>query len=284
MDPDELEALGLTEDRGWKSAPAVSFALDGGKEGDVLVAFAKADGKTVDKDGHITERGAIRSKKVPISAYGHSSWPENGSRLPVGIGETGEKSDDVILDGNFFMDTTHGLDTYRTVKALGELQEWSYGYRILGAEKTGSKTAKGKPIIRLKSLEHFEVSPTLVGAGVTRTIGIKRSDEDGPLAGLPFGEDFDRVLIDVEAIVARSKSLRDLRGKAGRELSETNRARLVRLRDSIVALDETKAELEELLSRTDATEDPGAKALGLELLMEYERTIAGLEGVALGVG
>lgn len=278
MDDDELEAAGLVSATGWKAAPAIAMTLDQGPEGSILLAFAKADGSTVDKDGHITERGAIASKKVPISAYGHSSWPENGARLPVGVGDTGQKADDAVLDGRFFMDTTHGKDTYLTVKALDDLQEWSYGYRILGAASTGTKTAKGKPIVRLKSIEHYEVSPTLVGAGFgTRTLSIK-SDDGGPLAGLPFADDLERVLLDVGTIVARSKSLRELRAKDGREISETNRARLVRLRDSIAALADTQAELEDLLARTDRS-DPEAKALGSTLFLEYQRTLAGLQGV-----
>jgi len=281
MDPDELEALGLTEAAGWKAASPVSFALDQGKEGDVLVAFAKTG--VVDKDGHITDPGAIPSKSIPISAYGHTSWPEKGARLPVGIGQTGEKADDVLLDGRFFLETTNGRDTYLTVKALGALQEWSYGYKILGAEKTGAKTAKGGPVIRLKKLDIFEASPTLIGAGVgTRTLAIK-SDDGGPLAGLPFGEDFDRVLVEVGAVVERSKSLRDLRAKDGRELSEANRGRLVRLRETILSLEEMKVELDELLARTDRT-DPDAKALGMELFTTYQKTLAELNGVSVGLG
>jgi hypothetical protein len=285
MDPDELEALGRAADTGWKSGPVASFDFDQAKEGDFSVAFAKADGETVDKDGHVTELGAIPTKAVPVSNYGHSSWPEKGARLPVGRAEIGPDSatKSAIAAGSFFVNTTHGRDHYLTVKGLGELGEWSYGYRITAAERTGGKTTKGKPIVRLKGLDIRELSPVLVGAGVgTRTLGIK-GDEDGPLAGLPFGEDFDRVLVDVEAIVARSKGLSELRAKEGRELSEPNRARISRLRDGIRQLAEIDQELAELLERTERS-DPEAKALGLSLLMAYEATVAELEGVSLGLG
>jgi len=283
---DEVDELELdVEDgtTGWKAAKPSRFALDGEKEGDVLVAFAKADGVTVDRDGHITDPGAFPSKRVPISSYGHTSWPDKGARLPTGLTEIGEEAGEALAKGRFFLDTTHGLDTYRTVKALGDLQEWSYGYRILAhlREKASSGT---KMLLRLKKLDVHELSPTLVGAGIgTRTLAIKSHDGDGPLAGLPFGEEFDRVLIEISSIVERSKSLRDLRAKAGRELSETNRSRLLRLRDSIASLEETKAELEELLARTEQT-DPDAKALGAQLLAEFERTDAMLHGVAVTIG
>ena len=272
---DEIDAE-VEGKTGWKSAPATRFELDGSKEGDVLVAFAKADGTTIDRDGHITEPGAFPTKTVPISSYGHSSWPEKGSRLPTGLVEIGEdrSSKEALAKGSFFVNTTHGRDEYLTVKALGPLQEWSYGYRVLAGAPSKEN---GRRITRLKSLDVFELSPVLIGAGIgTRTVDIKGFDDEGPLAGLPFADHLDRVLIEVDGIVSRSKSLRDLRAKDGRELSAANRARLERLRDSIRAIEETKAELEELLERTGTVEDPDAKALGSRLFLEFQQTIADL--------
>lgn len=276
MDEDELELDGST---GWKSSPAVAD-LDGEKEGDLVVAFADADGTTIDRDGHITDPGAFPSKRVPVSAYGHTSWPDKGARLPVGVTNIDEENRKAIARGRFLLDTTDGLNTYRTVKALGDLQEWSYGYRILAHAKAAAAEGK-KRLLRLTKLDVHEISPVLVGAGLgTRTLSLK-SDEDGPLAGLPYAEHLDRVLVLVGGIVDRSKSLRELRAKDGRELSEANRSRIVALRDRILALEESKAELEELLSRTDRSE-PDAKAAGLALFMEFERTKAGLAGVLTG--
>jgi hypothetical protein len=265
---------------GWKSGPASRFDFDGAKEGDFLVAFAKADGTTVDRDGHITEPGAMPSKTVPVSDYGHSSWPQKGARLPVGITEIGEDTTtkEAVAQGRFFVETTHGRDAYLTVKGLGELQEWSYGYVVRRAERG---KVDGKAIVRLKSLDVRELSPVLVGAGIgTRTVGIK-GDDEGPLAGLPFGEDFDRVLVEIDAVVSRSKSLAELRGKEGRELSSATRTRLERLRDAIDALAETRAEVDELLARNGPT-DPDAGKAALRLLAQFEQTEARLRGVAVG--
>ena len=274
MDEDELD--GTT---GWKSAPVVA-TLDGEKEGDLVVEFAAADGTTIDRDGHITDPGAFPTKRVPISAYGHTSWPEKGARLPVGVTTVGEENRKAIARGRFFLDTTTGLDTYRTVKALGDLQEWSYGYRILAHVREKGADAK-RMLLRLTKLDVHELSPVLVGAGIgTRTLSIK-SDEDGPLAGLPYADHLDRVLVLVGDVVDRSKALRELRAKDGRELSEANRSRILRLRDSILALEEQKVELEELLARTDRS-DPEAKALGLRLFMEFEQATAELSGVVVG--
>lgn len=273
------EALGET---GAKSSTAISFKLDGAKEGDVEVAFARLN--VVDKDRHKTYPGAFPAKAVPMSAYGHTSWPERGSRLPVGRVDLVEEGELAKAAGRFFLETAQGRDTYATVKALDELQEWSYGYKILGARK--EKDASG-PILGLLKLDVREVSPTLVGAGVaTYTIGIKSGDDDGPLAGLPYGEHIERVLLDVGEIVSRSKGLADLRAKSGRELSTANRDRLIRLRDGIALLQEQAAEVEELLARTDpdqAGKGESADAV-LRLMVEHERTKARLLGVAVSVG
>lgn len=274
----------MDDETGWKSAKPLSFSLDESKEGDVLVAFAKADGTTVDSDGHITDPGAFPTKSVPISSYGHTSWPDKGARLPTGIADIGEEGGEARAKGHFLVDTTHGRDTYLTVKALGALQEWSYGYRILDHTREKLSSAKAGVVLRLKKLDVREISPTLVGAGIgTRTMAIKSADEEGPLAGLPYAEHLERVLLEVGDVVERSKSLRDLRVKDGRELSEANRSRLVRLRESIATLEETKAELEDLLARTERT-DPDAKAAGVDLFLQYQATVAALEGVAVTFG
>lgn len=273
LSAEELGAVGV------KSSPAISFALDTAKEGDVEVAYARTG--VIDKDRHITDPGAFPAKAVPMSAYGHTSWPERGARLPVGRVDLVEVGDLAKAGGRFFVETSHGRDTYETVKALGDLQEWSYGYKVLAASK--GKDAAG-PLLRLKKLDVREISPTLVGAGVgTSTLGIKSGDDEGPLAGLPYADHVERVLLDVGELVGRSKSLRELRVKAGRELSSSNREKLVRLRDSIASLEEMAAEVEELLARTDPEAAKSAPEL-IRLMVEHERTKARLLGVAVAVG
>jgi hypothetical protein len=272
----ELKALGSWSS---KSLPAFELKLDGAKEGDIELAFAQIGVR--DKDGHVTDAGAFPSKSVPMSAYGHTSWPERGARLPTGLVDIGEEGKLAKARGRFFLETTHGRDTYLTVKALGDLQEWSYGYKVLDGAK--GKDEHGKPALHLKKLDVREVSPVLVGAGLgTHTIGIKSSDDEGPLAGLPYADAIARVLRDAEDIVGRSKSLRELRVKEGRELSTANREKLSKLRDSIAALDELRQEVEDLLSRTDPSAAKDSPEV-IRLFMEYERTRAGLAGVPMPV-
>ena len=127
----------------------------------------------IDKDGDVTEPGAHRDgAEVVVSAYGHSSW---GGKLPVGKARLRTTQTQTIADGQFFMDTTHGRDTFETVKQLGPMGQWSYGYDVLDSA-TGE--LDGQPVRFLKSQEIHEVSPVLIGAGVnTHTLATKAAKE-----------------------------------------------------------------------------------------------------------
>src|ERR1700694_3995 len=119
----------------------------------------------VDLDGDVTEAGAFKQgQAVVLSAYGHASWE---GALPVGTGVIGANSSKAYVDGVFFLDTIAGRETYATVKALGPLVEFSYGYDVLEASFDRSELAAYPGATRiLKSLDVFEVSPVLKGAGI----------------------------------------------------------------------------------------------------------------------
>lgn len=146
--------------------------------GAVRAVFATLN--VVDKDGDITIPGAFESgAEVIISAYGHQSW---GGSLPVGKGVINEVGNEAVFEGRFFLNTTHGRDTYETLKGLGPRQEWSYGYNVLDSEQ---QTIDGKAVRVLKKLRVVEVSPVLVGAGInTRTLAVKGAM--GPIAGVEW--------------------------------------------------------------------------------------------------
>lgn len=138
-------------------------------KGTVKAVFSTFD--VVDHDDDVTAPGAIEDgAPVRISAYGHASW---GGALPVGKGVVRIEGSEAILEGQFFLDTTHGRDTFETVKQLSEdgLQEWSYGFDVLDAEPI---ERDGKRVRLLKRLKVHEVSPVLLGAGIaTRTLAVK---------------------------------------------------------------------------------------------------------------
>ena len=130
-------------------------------EGTVSAVFSTLG--VVDKDGDVTVKGAFTDgAAVVISAYGHRS---HDGALPVGKGTIREDGDKVVMDGEFFMNTTHGRDAFETVKELGELQEWSYSLNDVKADRNvvfdGAKVRRVIKSVRVK-----EVSPVLMGAGI----------------------------------------------------------------------------------------------------------------------
>ena len=111
----------------------------------------------IDKHGDVTLPGAFEEgAKVKIASWGHA-W-EN---LPVGRGEVHQDEEKAWVDGKFFLDTEAGLETYKTVKNLGELQEWSYGFETIDSSEDKKD---GRTVRVLKKLKTFEVSPVFIGS------------------------------------------------------------------------------------------------------------------------
>jgi hypothetical protein len=127
-----------------------------------------------DHDGDVTLPGAFEEgSSVIISSYNHTSW--GGSR-PVGKGVIRTTRSEAVVDGQFFMDTTDGRETFAVVKELAEdgLGEWSYGFEVLESEPGKHD---GVPVKFLKRVRVFEVSPVLRGSGIaTRTLLAKSRD------------------------------------------------------------------------------------------------------------
>jgi hypothetical protein len=129
----------------------------------------------VDLDGDVTRKGAFdEGAAVVISAYGHKS---HTGALPIGKGTIHEVGDKAILKGQLFVDTTHGLDAFTTIKHLAEeagLQEWSYSLQDVVAERA---TIDGKAVRVITKVKVKEVSPVLIGAGIdTGTLAVKSED------------------------------------------------------------------------------------------------------------
>ena len=139
-------------------------------QGRVTAVFAKLNVK--DHDGDVTVKGAFTDgEEVRISTFNHGSWKSGMDALPVGKGTIKVVGDEAILDAEFFLETAGGRDTFEVVKQMADLQEWSYGYDVLDADRG---EFKGERVRFLKSLKVTEVSPVLLGAGIdTRTIDAK---------------------------------------------------------------------------------------------------------------
>lgn len=236
-----------------KSVRPAEFKL--AETGEVEVAFAKLG--VVDHDGDVVEPGSTPiGKEVALSAYGHATWL---GEMPVGKGVILEDAGWAIFRGTFFLDTADGLDTYRTVKNMGSLQEWSFGY--VAESATWEETADG--IVRhITKYDAWEVSPVLVGAGIaTHTRSIKGR---GGLAGVPFADALEWVTLEVSALVDRTRDRAELRTKEGRVLSTANRDRLSEITKGLRS---ATSDLETILAETD----PAAKAITGLILGEIAR-------------
>lgn len=155
-------------------------------KGTVDLVFATYD--VVDSDGDVQVPGTFDDgAKAAVSAYGHASWE---GKLPVGVATlhtAGGK--EARASAQFFMDTQHGADTFKTVKELHKagLGDWSYGYDVLKWSRGEWKSPDGTITRQVRFLERqhvHEVSPVLVGAGVnTRTLAAKgRKTQEGDAA------------------------------------------------------------------------------------------------------
>lgn len=223
--------------------------------GEVTAVFATLD--VVDHDLDVTVPGAFTDgAAVRISAYGHASW--HGS-LPVGKGTIREVGREAVLEGRFFLDTAAGVDTFRVVKELGELQEWSYGYDPV--EWSYGDHHDGQRVRFLRRLKVHEVSPVLLGAGVgTRTIGAKGG-------ALKFTDEAEQVVALLAGLVERTADVMAMRREKGKGLGATTAGLLTQVKGHA-------DRLAELLATPDPDPtDPGVDDLQAALLREYLRSL-----------
>jgi hypothetical protein len=116
----------------------------------------------IDKDGDVTLPGAIPDGiEVPLSSYNHQS--SAGGALPVGKAFIRTDHEKATAHIQFNMLTQAGRDHFEVIRDLGPIGEWSYALRILDSEHGNWQ---GQRVQFLKSLEIYEISPVLKGAGI----------------------------------------------------------------------------------------------------------------------
>lgn len=200
----------------YKRLDGLNLKLDSESPGAFRATFATFN--VIDLDGDVTIPGAFTTgEQVRIAQWGH-----NWGALPVGRGTIGQDAERAWVDGQFLMETQAGRDTYETVKLLGDLQEWSYGFDILKR----SEGEFGEPpeyVQYLEKMRVIEVSPVMLGAGIdTGTDAIKSLSRHFD----SLADQSETVLAAVADLRNRLQSLADLRAKDGRVLSERNRERI----------------------------------------------------------
>jgi hypothetical protein len=171
----------------------VKFDMDG-SFGQFKARFATLG--VVDKDSDVILSGAVGDGRTPVRI---SYWGHRWSDLPVGKGEIYEEDGALVCEGKFFLDIDDAHDHYKTVKALGELVEWSFGFDI---EEASPGEAGGRMVRYLKRLRVFEVSPVMQGAGIdTSTVDIKHAEaEAAEAADVEAPADTDQADADVAEV------------------------------------------------------------------------------------
>lgn len=232
---------------------AMPFSLKSdGPEGAFSAVFSTFN--VIDHDGDVTLPGAFKDgSSVIVGSFGHRT-----DHLPVGKGTIVADGQRASVDGQFFLDTQPGKDTYQTVKNLGEMGEWSYIYAPV---KYSYGEFEGKQVRFLEEVKVYSVDPVLAGAGIdTRTTDIK---------SLPFVEHGQEIVDQVAEYLARVKERTAVREKDGRGLSAGNVASLEELAESLKTL---MGELGQLLEPVEPK--------GTELLhREFARAHAILAGL-----
>jgi hypothetical protein len=222
-------------------------------EGKVQAVFATLN--VIDHDGDVTLPGAFTNgQKVRISAYNHASW---GDHPPVGKGTIREEGDEAILDGEFFLSTTAGRETFEVVKGLEDLGEWSYGFDVLESEpgRMGDEDVQF-----LRKLKVHEVSPVILGAGLgTRTLAAKAR-------GLKLTDHAEAVLTDLKGLVERAEEVKALRTEQGKKLGAESSALLADVHAHAQRLEEVLTTEPEQANAAELAAREKARFIGLTAL------------------
>jgi len=155
-----------------KEVKNIDLEFKTNSEGKVSAVFSVFN--NLDSDGDVVVPGAIKSgfKSGDVPMVWAHKWD-----MPIGKGQITSDGDKATFNGEFFMDTESGKEAYKIVKNMGDMQQWSFGYRVNDSER-GQFGDDEKDARFLKDLTVYEVSPVLVGANQdTYTMAIKSNTE-----------------------------------------------------------------------------------------------------------
>jgi len=152
------EELKRPDDLSFKNAP-IELKEDGDTRY-IEAVFSLFD--TIDSDNDVTKANALRSgytgNKVPLV------WNHDWSKV-IGRGIIETDNQKAVFKG-YFLNTEAGKEAYETVKAMQDMQQFSYGFQVMKSTKGTHIDSKGEevPVRVLEDVKVWEVSPVLVGA------------------------------------------------------------------------------------------------------------------------
>ena len=153
-----MNEIDKPENLSYKNAP-IELKEDGDTRY-IEAVFSLFD--TIDSDNDVTKANALRSgytgNKVPLV------WNHDWSKV-IGRGIIETDNQKAVFKG-YFLPTEAGKEAYETVKAMQDMQQFSYGFQVMKSEKGTHIDSKGEevPVRVLQDVKVWEVSPVLVGA------------------------------------------------------------------------------------------------------------------------
>ena len=252
----------MIDKKEYRAKDILSFDEEAGTVEAVFSVFNE-----VDSDGDVVLPKSIRSgygDKGVAMVWGHD-W-----KNIIGKGKIIQDDDKAVFKGSFNLNTNAGKEAYETVKAMSDLQQWSFGFEVLDSEvgmfqKDGGEE---KEVRYLKDLKVWEVSPVMVGANQnTGTVMLKNLEENNnelveqneagvetldnenktitENIGQRFTDEVDNLLIKMTALLKRAKELTALRLGKDKTLSSESTEALESLKD---ALQDMHQDIDTLLS------------------------------------
>ena len=252
----------MIDKKEYRAKDILSFDEEAGTVEAVFSVFNE-----VDSDGDVVLPKSIRSgygDKGVAMVWGHD-W-----KNIIGKGKIVQDDDKAVFKGSFNLNTNAGKEAYETVKAMSDLQQWSFGFEVLDSEvgmfqKDGGEE---KEVRYLKDLKVWEVSPVMVGANQnTGTVMLKNLEENNnelveqneagvetldnenktitENVGQRFTDEVDNLLIKMTALLKRAKELTALRLGKEKTLSSESTEALESLKD---ALQDMHQDIDTLLS------------------------------------
>jgi HK97 family phage prohead protease len=230
----------------------------------------------VDRDGDIVLPSAFKDGEEIPMVWSHD-W-----QMPIGKGRIRVTDTQAIFEGRLNLNTDWGRNAYESIKFMGPLQEYSWGFQVLESDIVERDGEKRRAIVQT---ERFEASPVLVGAAGrnrTGTLAIKSLADSTLTERLPLDDHAAAVLAANAALVERLQSHADLKTrptathKEGRILSEANRERIKTHAESARAMADDLDAL--YTATTPAPKDDGKAARALR--GEALRQIAAIHLIA----
>ncbi len=206
---------------------------------------------TIDSDNDVTKANSLRSgytgNKVPLV------WNHDWSKV-IGRGIIETDNQKAVFKG-YFLNTEAGKEAYETVKAMQDMQQFSYGFQVLKSSKGTHIDSKGEevPVRVLEDVKVWEVSPVLVGAQQNSFVQALKS-------GLQTYDDVDTEFEEVkEAESKYGKCTYEKDGKCAKEkdlkISSATDASISSSQQGMRLGEHAVASLEELKAFTERIED-----------------------------